>query len=136
MNAGWLNTRDIGYWDENDELHVVGRMDDRIILNAHKVYPTDVERVLLEAGDITECSVVKVTVQNRNLLACAYVAATPIDVEFRRKISRMLIAYEIPQVFCKVQALPRTRTGKISRAMVKSMIAGEIENNETTGKGE
>ena len=122
IQDGWLNTRDIGYWDDNDELHIIGRMDDRIIINAHKIYPTDVEQVIMDVSDIEECVVVKVRLMGKTMLACAYVSETAIDVEFRRKISKVLITYEVPQLFCKVSSLPRTRNGKVSRAMVKEII--------------
>ena len=36
---GWLNTGDIGYVDDNDELHIVNRIDDVIIINSHKLFP-------------------------------------------------------------------------------------------------
>lgn len=39
----WLNTGDIGFFDEYDELHVINRIDDVINIDAHKIYPSEVE---------------------------------------------------------------------------------------------
>ncbi|MCD7782689.1 MAG: fatty acid--CoA ligase family protein, partial [Firmicutes bacterium] len=38
-----LNTGDFGYIDLHGELHVVGRADDVIITDSHKIYPSDIE---------------------------------------------------------------------------------------------
>jgi long-chain acyl-CoA synthetase len=57
LYSGWLNTGDVGYWDEFGELHVVNRIDDVIIIDGHKVYPSYVERVICEVAGAEECRV-------------------------------------------------------------------------------
>lgn len=60
----WINTGDIGFIDENHELHVVGRVDDIININSHKIYPSDVEKIIVEKCQVKECSVVEVEFEN------------------------------------------------------------------------
>jgi long-chain acyl-CoA synthetase len=46
MKDGWLYTGDIGRFDENGYLYIVGRKNDRIVANGRTVWPTKVEEVL------------------------------------------------------------------------------------------
>lgn len=36
-----------GYLDKNDELHIVDRIDNVIIINSYKIYPSDVEKQIM-----------------------------------------------------------------------------------------
>lgn len=56
----WLNTGDIGYLDVNGELHIVCRSDDVIILDFHKIYPSEVEKQICKIANISECVVTKI----------------------------------------------------------------------------
>lgn len=42
---GWLNTGDVGFLDENNELHIVERIDNLINIDSHKIYPSDIDVV-------------------------------------------------------------------------------------------
>ncbi|GGC68395.1 fatty acyl-AMP ligase [Hoyosella rhizosphaerae] len=72
---GWLNTGDIGYFTEDNEIVVCGRAKDVIIMGGRNIYPTDIERaagtvdgvrpgaavaVRLDAGDRRESFAVAV----------------------------------------------------------------------------
>lgn len=72
----WLNTGDIGYFDEYGELHIVGRMDDVILLGAHKIYPNDVVAQIMKYTDIHECAVTAVSVNTEDVLCCLYTSSS------------------------------------------------------------
>ncbi|MFM7117375.1 MAG: AMP-dependent synthetase/ligase, partial [Planctomycetota bacterium] len=56
LRDGWLHTGDLGYLDSEGYLHLNGRKDDLIVLStAKKVYPTDLENLLLASPAITQC---------------------------------------------------------------------------------
>lgn len=56
LRDGWLHTGDLGQLDQDGYLYLIGRKDDLIVLStAKKVYPADVENLLLASPVITQC---------------------------------------------------------------------------------
>ena len=123
----WLNTGDIGYIDEFKEVHIVGRVDDMIIINAHKVYPSEIEHQIKSYSDIRECVVTSITFSNIDYLCCLYVSDGLIRDDIKRSLSLVLMKYEIPEFFVKSDKLPRTQNGKISLPDVKKIALMECE---------
>jgi long-chain acyl-CoA synthetase len=102
---GWLNTGDIGYWDEFGELHVVNRIDDVIIINGHKVYPSDVERVICKVAGVDECRVILSSESSSPMLVCKYTATKEISLEEKEQLRSILAREENPFLYMQ---LPRT----------------------------
>ena len=109
---GWFNTGDIGFFDDNNELHILGRTDDVVIINSHKIYPTDVENLILKCVDVNECIVCK---SSDEQLVCLYVSPNELKTADVKSLYSVLMAYEIPNKYIKVDSLPRTFNGKIIR---------------------
>lgn len=124
----WLNTGDIGFWDEFGELHIVGRCDDIITINSHKIFPSDIETVISNSFDINACVVSKTTKNGREFLCCVYEGAVLSYNEFVEKIKDKLLPYEIPRYFVQCNNLPRNANGKISREAVTKLIVEQIHN--------
>src|SRR5688500_15763543 len=57
---GWFRTGDVGVLDEEGYLYLVDRKRDLIIVSGFNVYPSEVERALLENPDVAEAAVVGV----------------------------------------------------------------------------
>ena len=112
---GWLNTGDIAFWDEHNELHIVGRADDIIILESHKIYPSDVEQVILSNSSIDECIVSKVEYDDKEILCCLYSGECIAPKEIRSRLRSYLTSYEIPRRFIRTERLPKTVNGKVSK---------------------
>ncbi|MFM7739557.1 MAG: AMP-binding protein, partial [Planctomycetota bacterium] len=56
LRDGWLHTEDLGHLDQEGYLYLNGRKDDLIVLStAKKVYPADLENLLLASPAITQC---------------------------------------------------------------------------------
>lgn len=95
---GWLNTGDVGFWDENGEVHVVNRVDDVIIIDGHKVYPSEVERVICEIARVEDCMVRRVN----DVVVCEYVGKWDVDQQLLLNVRHFLSPYEVPKVFTRV----------------------------------
>jgi len=101
----WLNSGDIGYFDEFNELHIVGRADDVIIIDAHKVYPSEVEKKIIEQSNVKECAVAKVELNGNEFIGCLYASEKEINRGIKEKLKSKLLVYEIPRFFLRCDAL-------------------------------
>ena len=126
LYEGWHNTGDVGYIDANGELYIINRLDDVIIIDSHKVYPSEVEKQIVEQSDVKECAVVKVEFNGNEFMGCLYVSEKEIDRDIKDKLKSRLLAYEIPRFFLRCDALPRTKNGKISKLQIKNIIKSII----------
>ena len=122
----WLNTGDVGYYDEYGELHIVGRSDDVIVIDAHKVYPCEIEKRIVELTDICECVVAKVESNCNEYIGCLYVSNQKIDQDIKQKLKTRLLPYEIPRFFLRCDALPRNKNGKVSTREVQACLQKHI----------
>lgn len=127
MYKDWLNTGDIGYFDENQELHIIERVDDVIVFEAHKIYPREIEKQILDCGFGEECIVTKIEYKDSDFIACLYTGINKSEQELRTKLKERLPVYEIPRRFIWCDGIPRTLNGKIAKAKVKTKILSSIE---------
>lgn len=123
----WLNTGDVGYLDENDELHIVDRIDDVIIIDSHKIYPSDIEKQITKNTSISECIVLKLENKGNEFIGCLYAGKNEIENNIKDRLNQVLIFYEIPRFFLKCDTLPHTMNGKISVQDAKDLITKIFE---------
>lgn len=55
---GWLRTGDLGYFDEDGYLFIVGRLDDVINRGGEKIYPLEIEQVLADVKGVRRAAVI------------------------------------------------------------------------------
>lgn len=116
LYENWLNTGDLGYFDEHGSLYIVGRHDNMIIIGAHNVYPEDIEKKLLETEKLENCIIVSEENQVYGFrMICFYVSQYDIEKELFNYCTEYLAAYERPYRFIKIDALPTTKNGKVKR---------------------
>lgn len=130
----WLNTGDIGFFDEHQELHIVGRADEMAFVGSHKIYTEDIVDRILEFSNVEECVVTTVRIQNKEVLCCLYVASSVICDDIRNKLGTVLMKYEIPKAFIRVDSIPTTNNGKISLYQVKKKIIKALKRGELHGE--
>ena len=124
---GWFCTKDIGYIDINGELHIVGRLDDVIIINSHKIYPDDIEKQIMKNKNINECSVVKICMNENEFIGCLYSSPYNEEDAIIRYLNSTLIKYEIPKYFVRCDKIPRNINGKVSKKLVEYLILEDIK---------
>ena len=125
LYRNWLNTGDIGYIDEFGELHIVGRVDDIIIVDSHKIYPEDIERLILENAGVIDCAISKFAYNGVEMIGCLYVSESNMDctVSIIRNLKEKVMYYEIPKRFLRVNSIPHNIRGKICRAEVERTLS-------------
>ncbi len=115
-------TGDMGKLDEDGYLYVLGRQDGMLKIQGNRVYPKEIQDVLLEHPDIAEAAVVGVYVADEPQL-CAQVrprAGSELSHEALLSfLQRNLPSYMVPARLALIEDFPRTASGKIQLAEVK-----------------
>jgi amino acid adenylation domain-containing protein len=114
-DARLYRTGDFGRMLPDGCLLHLGRRDARLKIRGHRVEASEVEAALLEVSGVREAAV-----DGRPSLGgvrlIAWVAGGPGVGTLRRALARRLPASMVPATFVRVEALPRTATGKLDRA--------------------
>jgi acyl-CoA synthetase (AMP-forming)/AMP-acid ligase II len=117
LAGGELHTGDLGFLDEDGNLHVIDRKSLVIIRGGANVYPAEVERVLLTAPGVTAGAVLGVPDERLGQRVVALLEGGPIDEEaVRSHCLANLARYKVPERFVVVDSFPRNAMGKIIRA--------------------
>ncbi len=123
LGDGWLRTGDIGHFDEAGYLYIDDRRNDLIVSGGENVYPAEVEAMLLAHPMISEAGVYAVSdpVWGHRVEAAvvAREGAWVGETELRAWCSARLARFKVPKTIRFVDALPRTASGKIRRAILR-----------------
>jgi oxalate---CoA ligase len=126
--AGWLDTSDLGYLDADGYLFLVGRADDVINRGGEKIYPREIEEILLAQPGVRSAAVVGAVDDVLGERPVAYVVADPagvaaeVEAVLREVCAAQLPRHKQPSQFCLVAEMPLGPTGKISRRQLKDLV--------------
>ncbi len=137
---GFYFTGDEGYRDEDGYIYIMGRMDDVINVAGHRLSTGQMEEVLAEHPMVAECAVVGVEDPDKGqvplglLLLKDGVNVDPADLQ--RELVQMVRDAVGPFASFKravvVKRLPKTRSGKILRQVLRKMIDGKPYSTPST----
>ena len=112
---GWYYTKDVGTWDEEGYVTVLGRKDHMVIIGGENVHPVDVESVINQHPKVADCLVVGVPDAVKGSVLAAYVVpadgSLTVD-ELRGYVRDRLAEFKRPRFYRFVDQLPVTATGK------------------------
>jgi acyl-CoA synthetase (AMP-forming)/AMP-acid ligase II len=132
---GWLRTGDLGYFDEDGYLFIVGRSDDVINRGGEKIYPLEIENVLVAVDEVALAVVVGESDEVFGQVPVAYVQPRDVAVLRSSADSAALVRtlrLQLVEAFTKAQRparvrlvhrLPANGTGKVRKASVR---AGDV----------
>jgi acetyl-CoA synthetase len=129
---GWYLCGDRASIDEEGYFWFVGRDDDVINTAGHLVGPFEIESALLEHPSVAESAVVgKPDPMNMEVVK-AFIALKPgnektkmLELEIMNFVRKKLSALAMPQEIEFVDSLPKTRSGKIMRRVLRAKEWGE-----------
>jgi acetyl-CoA synthetase len=136
---GWYITGDRAIKDKDGYFWFVGRADDIINTSGERVGPFEVESALVEHPDVVETGVIGKPDVLRGEIIKAFIVLKPevkASDELKRKIARFvkehLAGNEYPREIEFVDKLPKTRSGKIMRRLLKARELGLPEGDTST----
>jgi acyl-CoA synthetase (AMP-forming)/AMP-acid ligase II len=124
---GWIHTGDMGRFDEQDNLAIVGRRAEMYIRGGYNIYPAEVERALGEHPGVSAVAVVGVPDPVLGQIGAAAVipvdASSPPSLEELRSWCRERLAdYKAPDRLVIADQFPLTAMAKVDkRALVDLM---------------
>ena len=125
---GWLDTGDLGYLDADGYLFLAGRCDDVINRGGEKIYPREIEEILLAQPGVRAAAVIGAADEVLGERPVAYVvpdarwAAADVEELLRKACEAELPRHKRPSEFCLVPELPLGPTGKIARRRLKDLV--------------
>lgn len=123
--GGRLFTGDVGFMTEDGWFFVVDRKKDLIVASGYKVWPREVEEVLVEHPEVVEAAVVGEPDQYRGETVVAWVVRAPVSTLTSEELTAFcrerLAAYKYPRSIIFVDELPKTDSGKILRRQMRSV---------------
>jgi len=152
INTYWSNfsnqqvysTFDWGIRDADGYYFILGRTDDVINVAGHRLGTREIEEVISGHPNVSEVAVVGVEDQLKGQVAWAFVvpknaerfveqhAQSQFQSEIGQLVDQQLGALARPtQVYC-VNLLPKTRSGKLLRRLIKSVCEGKDSGDTTT----
>ncbi|QMT18588.1 acetate--CoA ligase [Planococcus maritimus] len=127
LNDEWYVSGDSAYMDEDGYFWFQGRVDDVIMTSGERVGPFEVESKLLEHPAVAEAGVIGKPDPVRGEIIKAFVALVegyePSDElieEIRQFVKKELAAHAAPREIEFKDKLPKTRSGKIMRRVLKA----------------
>lgn len=129
---GWYETGDAGHFDDEGFLNIMGRTDDIINVAGHRLSTGQMEQIVASTDGVAECAVIGADDAIKGMIPVAFVVARAgvideaalhdaVIAAVRRElgaVAALKTAYLVPQ-------LPKTRSGKILRNLLRKIVNGE-----------
>ncbi len=129
--SGWYATGDTAYMDKDGYFWFVGRADDVINTAGHRVGPFEVESALVEHKAVAEAGIIGKPDAERGeiikafiVLCQGYQPSDGLKKDIQEFIKKRLAAHAYPREIEFTENVPKTRSGKIMRRVLKARELG------------
>ena len=126
--------------DSDDYFWLLGRADDVLKVSGHRIGTAELESCLVSHNDVAESAVCGIPDEIKGEIIIAFVVlkqnvtkdAKLLEEELSLKIRNDIGAIATPQQIYFVTKLPKTRSGKIMRRLLKAIASNEIIGDVST----
>lgn len=125
--------------DEMGNKRVTGRVDDVMKVAGHRLSTAEVENALTQHPAVVECAVVAAPHEIKGQVPVAFVILRPgygvspeLEVELKKQVDRVIGPTARPDRTIFVEDLPKTRSGKIMRRILKALTRNQPVGDVTT----
>jgi len=129
---GYYVSGDGGYFDRDGYLHIMGRTDDVINVAGHRLSTGEMEQSIASHQAVAECAVVGMNCPLKGQVPLAFVVCkngtqptTELESELKSGVRESIGAIASLKSVLMVEKLPKTRSGKILRKLIRQMVSSE-----------
>lgn len=130
---GYYETSDAGFIDDHGYISVMARTDDIINVAGHRLSTGAMEEVLSAHPDVAECAVIGVADKLKGQIPIGFIIlkdgtkkpASVVEAECVQLMREKIGAVVALKIVMCVERLPKTRSGKILRSIVRKIVDGE-----------
>ena len=127
FHEGFMASGDLGRFDSDGRLFVIGRDDEMIVSGGENVYPIEVEKALMTHDEVAEAAVLGVDDEDYGQRLVAFVVltagATATPESLKAHVRDNLANYKVPRAIVSLDELPRNNTGKVLRRELQALAA-------------
>ncbi len=120
---GYFKTGDVGRFDEDGYLFIVGRSKDLIISGGYNVYPKEIESVIDEMEGVLESAVIGVAHADFGEAVTAVIVprqgATLSEAQVIHALKTKIANFKVPKRVFIVNELPRNTMGKVQKNLLR-----------------
>ncbi|MDX1889813.1 acetate--CoA ligase [Mycolicibacterium sp. 050158] len=140
-DRGWYFAGDGARYGKDGEIWVLGRIDDVMNVSGHRISTAEVESALVGHAGVAEAAVVGATDDHTGQAICAFVIlkARAADedrdqmvAELRQQVATEISPIARPREIHVVPELPKTRSGKIMRRLLRDVAEGRELGDTST----
>jgi acetyl-CoA synthetase len=121
--------------DKDGDYWITGRIDDVLNISGHRLGTAEIESALTTHPHVIEAAVVGYPhdIKGQGIYVYVIIADVPDDqemliIEMKNQVRRHIGPIATPDKIQIVPGLPKTRSGKIMRRILRKIAAGEVEN--------
>jgi acetyl-CoA synthetase len=125
--------------DEDDYIWVIGRVDDVVNISGHRMSTAEIESAVVSHGKVAECAVIGQADEDTGQAIAAFVTlegtVEPTDelmTEIREHVGVRIGKFARPKKIVWADDLPKTRSGKIMRRLLRDIAEGRELGDVTT----
>jgi len=133
---GYYFTGDGALRDKDGYYQITGRMDDVINVTGHRLGTAEVEDALMEHEAIAEAAVVGFPHEVKGEGVYAYITLKEgykdriklVENELKQLVKKKISGFAVPEMMQFTPGLPKTRSGKIMRRILRKVAAGKTDD--------
>jgi fatty-acyl-CoA synthase len=126
---GWFRSGDIARIDDDGNTFIIDRVKDLIISGGENIFPGEVEAAIAAFPEVLDVAVIAVPDERWGEVGAAYVVlregAVLDEAAVRERLAARLAKFKAPKFLRVVEQLPRSATGKIRRADLRTAFQSE-----------
>ena len=118
--------------DNDGDFFISGRIDDVVNVAGHRLGTAEIESALVAHESVAEAAAVGISdeISGQKLVAfvtlrTGYIASEELGAELKDQVKNIIGSFAKPATINFVASLPKTRSGKIMRRLLRALAAGE-----------